>query len=275
MGKTVTATGQVEGELVSVLIPAYNPAYFRQSLESALDQTYTNTEIIVCDDSPGDEISSIAGSLEGEGAIRYLRNERNLGARSNYLKCFEHAAGSYIKFLNDDDLLLPECVSRMVAVLEDHKEVSLVTSRRQLIDAKGYLLPDAPYTVPLVNDDAVLTGLAVLNLLLHRRSNFIGEPTTAMFRRRDLDDVKPDIMSFAGRPVPANLDIAMWLNLLLRGDLAYLAEPLSQFRVHGEQEQQKESVIRLCEASWNQVIEDAGKMGILQQDGIRGSIRGI
>ena len=82
-------------------------------------------------------------------------------------------------------------------------------------------------------------------------------------------------MSFAGRPVPANLDVAMWLNLLVRGDLAYLVDPLSKFRVHGEQEQQKESVIQLCDASWDQLIEDAGKLGLLQKDGIKGSIREI
>jgi glycosyltransferase involved in cell wall biosynthesis len=249
--------------LVSILIPAYNHAYFSQALESALNQTYTHTEIIVCDDSGGNRIREIVSSMAGDSGIKYHANDDNLGARGNYLKCFGLAQGKYIKYLNDDDLLDADCVRRMVDVLERFSKVSLVCSRRQLIDDKGNQLPDTAFTHPVVDRDSIIPGSLAIRRMLERQINFIGEPTTALFRRADINRTRPDIMSFGGRRVLANLDVAMWLNLMSRGDLVYLVDVLSYFRMHGEQEQQKDPVRQLCMAAWRQVIQDALRMGVL------------
>ena len=252
--------------LVSILIPAYNHAYFRESLESALNQTYTNTEIIVCDDSGSYRIRKIVASVIGAEGIKYRVNKRNLGARKNYLKCFRLSKGHYIKYLNDDDVLAETCIQSMVDVLEQYPDVTLVSSRRRLIDGKGTTLPDAPFTRPAVANDSIIPGLVAIQYMLGRKINFIGEPTTAMFRRKDIGETLPDIMSFGGRPVMANLDVAMWLNLLSKGDLAYLIEVMSCFRIHGQQEQQKKDVRELCMSAWHQVTLDARRMGLLTPD---------
>ena len=253
--------------LVSILIPAYNHAYFRESLESALNQTYPNTEIIVCDDSGSYRIRKIVASVIGVERIRYRVNKRNIGARKNYLKCFRLSKGRYIKYLNDDDVLAETCIQNMVDVLEQCPDVTLVSSRRRLIDGKGATLPDAPFTNPVVRNDSIIPGLFAIQYMLGRQINFIGEPTTAMFRRKDIAEVLPDIMSFGGRRVLANLDVAMWLNLLSKGNLAYLIDVLSYFRIHGQQEQQKDDVRKLCISAWHQVTLDARKMGLLTPDG--------
>ena len=69
--------------------------------------------------------------------------------------------------------------------------------------------------------------------------NFIGEPSTVMFRRQHLADVKPNISCLDGQTVRAINDLAMYANVLRHGNLAYLCEPLSCFRMHAEQRQQQ------------------------------------
>jgi glycosyltransferase involved in cell wall biosynthesis len=100
--------------LVSIVIPAYTPRFFAACLDSALAQTYANTEIIVCDDSDGSEIEATARARAKRRDVRYLRNAVRLGPRGNFIKCFESARGEFVKFLCDDDLLAPTCVSSLL-----------------------------------------------------------------------------------------------------------------------------------------------------------------
>uniref|UniRef100_UPI000F05DBDA glycosyltransferase family 2 protein n=1 Tax=Pseudomonas viridiflava TaxID=33069 RepID=UPI000F05DBDA len=67
--------------LVSVVIPAFNPRFFRQALQSALDQVYDNLEIIVCDDCRTDEIKATFDELASapDSRARYVRNAQRLG----------------------------------------------------------------------------------------------------------------------------------------------------------------------------------------------------
>ena len=93
--------------LVSILIPAYKPDHFAECLASAMNQTWANIEILICDDSEDDRISEIVNRMSADDdRVRYVRNRPHLGGRGNYLKCFELARGELIKYLNDDDLLM-------------------------------------------------------------------------------------------------------------------------------------------------------------------------
>ncbi|MDA8219785.1 MAG: glycosyltransferase [Dehalococcoidales bacterium] len=259
--KPCRATGLGEA-LVSVLIPAYNPKYFRLALESALKQTFRQLEIVVSDDSATDEIRRIVDDYAGtDRRIRYYRNRARLGAGANYIHCFELASGDYIKFLNDDDLLHPGCVSRMAECLDSYPEVTLVTSHRQCINASGRALPDIGATRRIVTQDSVVEGVSLGSAMLYTRTNFVGEPTTVMFRRADLCDSKPDILSFAGRRAAWNVDVSMWLSLLSKGDAIYLTETLSYFRLHAEQDSRATSAPEKGDAAWQQARFDAHRMG--------------
>lgn len=256
--------------LVSVLIPAYNPRYFRIALESALNQTYRYLEVVVCDDCPTDAIAAITADYSSsDERIRYHRNEPRLGAYDNYLKCFSMAAGDYVKFLNDDDVLHPSCVERMVRCLQQWPGVTLVTSHRQRIDTLGNHLPDIRATMRPVSRDSVLDGVSLANVVLSTQLNFIGEPTTVMFRKRDLVDTRPNILSFGGRRVTWNVDVAMWLNLLSKGDAIYLVDSLSQFRQHPEQEQVQPGALQKGQRAWAQLVSDGRRLGFLTNHGPR------
>lgn len=250
--------------LVSILIPAYNPRYFRSALESATKQTYSNLEIIVCDDCPGQHIADIVAEYtKSDERIRYLRNAPRLGSAENYKKCFALANGEYIKFLNDDDMLHPSCVERMVQCFESLPDVTLVTSHRQCIDADGNHLPDIAATRRPVAEDSLIDGVTLANAMMTLGLNLVGEPTTVMFRKRDLAGVRPHFLSFAGRQAVGNGDVAMWLNLLSKGDAVYLVDSLSYFRLHPEQEQRQPEVEARGRLAWEQQRFDAQRMGFL------------
>lgn len=254
-----------EQPLVSIVMPVYKPTFFREALQSALNQTYPRLEIVICDDSEGEAIETIVRELAGEDSrVRYVKNETNLGSLKNYLRVFELARGDFIKFLNDDDLLMPHAVERMVRIFLDFPDVTLVTSYRRLIDEAGRLLPDEFFNQKIVNRDSWIDGVSLANWVMQRKVNVIGEPTTVMFRRREAAQIEPHFFCMGNRQAVANGDVNLWVNLLGKGDAVYLVEPLSRFRLHKEQFQRQPGYSERGARGWEQLAVDARRMGFLQ-----------
>lgn len=253
--------------LVSVLIPAYKPTHFAAALDSALAQTWPRLEIVVGDDSPGPEIGQAVAAarprLRPGQELRLIRHARNLGGRANYLLLFTEARGRYVKYLNDDDLLAPDCVERMAGVLMRHPQVTLVTSYRRLIDTSGAPLPDAVFNAPVLDRDGIIDGRNLATRVLADRVNVIGEPTTTMFRKADAEDNLPHLMSYAGRSARRNGDLFIWTMLMSRGDVAWLAAPLSAFRQHPGQVQHSETFLQQAHLAWVELVADARDTGLI------------
>jgi glycosyltransferase involved in cell wall biosynthesis len=103
--------------LVSVGIPTYNRAHFlRESLATALAQTYPNVEVVVSDNASPDDTPRVVEEV-GNGRLRYHRNGSNIGSAANFLKALELASGEYFAWLQDDDLLHCDFVRRGVEAL--------------------------------------------------------------------------------------------------------------------------------------------------------------
>ena len=252
--------------LVTIAIPAYNPRYFEVALLSAISQSYGNLEILVSDDCPHEHIQQLLArhSSHSQRVIRVIRNSPGLGGLMNYTQCVVEASGEYIKFLNDDDILLGDCVERMVDVFLAHPDVSLVTSRRLLVDESGLQLPDIPATCSPFERDTVVNGADLTAYLADSPMNFIGEPSTVMFRREHLVDVKPNIACLDGQTVRAINDLAMYVNVLRHGDLVYLVEPLSCFRKHPEQRQAQGDLLPLWQRAVQVFAGQIRVMGLYQ-----------
>ncbi|MCG4453711.1 glycosyltransferase [Pseudomonas sp. MMS21-TM103] len=233
--------------LVSIVIPTFKPRHFEAALLSALAQSYQPLEILISDDCPDDGIQQIVERhrRHSRHPIRVIRNQPGLGGLMNYTQCVVEAKGEFVKFLNDDDILLNDCVERMVEVLSANPEVSLVTSRRLLIDESGLPLADVPATCCPFDQDGILHGGDLIAYLADSPMNFIGEPSTVMFRRAHLAEIKPNVCCLDGQTVRAINDLAMYVNVLRHGHLAYLCEPLSCFRKHAEQRQQQGDMLPL------------------------------
>ena len=223
---------------VSVLIAAYNPRYLRAALNSVAAQSFRDVEIIICDDCRSDAVTAIVQSFTAQCAlpVRYAHNETQLGVRRNYERCFESARGKYIKFLNDDDLLDVPCIERLVCALDCNPGAHLASSHRRRIDALGSPLRDVPATLPFVVTDCLIEGKSLINALLLLGLNFVGEPSTALFRRSAIAPDEP-LFEFLGAPGRGVSDFVLWCKLALKGDVAFLTDRLSSFRIHGEQRQ--------------------------------------
>ena len=103
--------------LVSILIPAYNAAeWIAESLQSALQQTWENTEIIVVDDGSKDQ--TLAAARRFESSRVKVVTQKNQGAAAARNTCFSLSQGDYIQWLDADDLLGPDKIARQMAVLE-------------------------------------------------------------------------------------------------------------------------------------------------------------
>lgn len=254
-----------DAPLVSILIPAYNERFFGEALASACRQSYEALEVVVLDDSPGEGIER-AVQAAGDNRVRYVRNPHRRGFHGNFTACFEAARGEYVKFLNDDDRLHPHCVKVFAGILRDNPSVALATSRRFVIDATGARQPDLTGTVPIALVSAFVPGAELGNFALMNMLNLIGEPTTAMFRRRDLQPEPGGIFSWAGEEYHCLADLSLWLRLLARGAAFYCAEALSEFRLHSGQEQLGDARLS-CLVERRRIAQRARAAGFLAASG--------
>jgi len=251
--------------LVSILIPSYNrPKFLEIALNSAINQTYKNIEIIICDDSTNDEVNEMMENyISKYNNIRYYRNEKNIGQFENDLKLIELSKGEYINFLMDDDVFAPNKIERMMSFYLSNKnnDIRLVTSHRQVIDENDTILPDILVTKRLFESDTIIDGIALGNLVLVNILNCIGEPTTPLFRKKDL--IEP-FGVFNGRKYGCNVDVATWLNLLSQGRIVYICETLSYFRIHSEQQLNSDNILLLGATDYAHEVITARNKGFLK-----------
>jgi len=108
---------------VSICIPTYNGAeYIEEALYSAINQTYNNIEIIICDDKSSDDTINICKAYQKKHPnIKIFQNTENLGLVKNWINVIDKASSYWIKFLFQDDVLKENCVEVMMsAALENH-----------------------------------------------------------------------------------------------------------------------------------------------------------
>lgn len=110
---------RVEG-LVSVIMPSYNTAqYIKESIQSVLNQTYTNWELIIVDDCSTDNTDEVV-SIINDSRIRYFKNKKNSGAAISRNKALREAKGQWIAFLDSDDIWMPEKLERQITFMKDN-----------------------------------------------------------------------------------------------------------------------------------------------------------
>jgi glycosyltransferase involved in cell wall biosynthesis len=132
---------------VSIGLPVYNgERYLAEAIQSILNQTYRNLELIICDNDSTDRTAEICRRFAAcDARIRYFRNQSNLGAARNFNLTLEWASGVYFKWHAADDLIAAEFVTRSVEVLEADRGVVLCQSQVIVIDEIGNFIMDFDY----------------------------------------------------------------------------------------------------------------------------------
>lgn len=213
--------------LVSILIPNYNYGrYLRNCLESILNQTYDNIEVIFRDNRSTDNSFEIAQ----EYRLKFLKrgffcsiaqNKYNLGSSLNSSKCFYDSEGDYVIYLSSDDAIKPDFVEKCVKILDANQDVGMVITHRDEIDEDGNITS----TPPFYNVDCIVPGESQAAVFMMAG---IGVPSQCMIRRL------PYLKS-RGEAGLAFMVAGDWFNNFLvscYADIAYLTEALCYYRVH-------------------------------------------
>ena len=204
---------------VSILIPSYNYAhYLDETIRSALNQTYTDYELIIIDNASTDNTDQVVGKYLQDPRVRYYKNATNLGLVGNYNRGLEFCQGEYIKCLCADDKFHPQLLEKYVAIMDQYPSVSLVTCDKQAFGHKTHQT-----ITPLTHLQDGRT--ANLHMLIGNYA-WIGEPSSVMFRKRDLK-----VGNFSSEYIQY-VDWEMWIRLLTVGDCYIIPEILVYVRFH-------------------------------------------
>lgn len=217
--------------LVSICTPTYQrPELLRAAIASCRAQTCGDFEMIITDNSPDDRAGAVVASFN-DPRLRYYKNEKNLGPFENFIKVAALAQGKYVKFLMDDDLLKPECLARMVAVLEQHPTAGVAMAPMDLVDTESrrifprfYMFRKMYYRYRYQVGDGLIGGRRILRDFLTRDYPCC-VPSGILVRRECLVQLGPfdPACDFA-------IDLDMVMRAATRYDFYYLDAVLSSWR---------------------------------------------
>lgn len=217
--------------LISVLIPNYNYVkYVATAVQSALDQTYPNLEVVVADNCSTDGAWELLSERFGSNPrVRLHRNERNIGMARNFDRLLELARGDFLLCLSSDDFLLPPHLERLEARF--HADPSL-----DVVYCNAYFAHD---------DGVVYTKRAMPGEFpadyVDARDELVEQFTTvcpicfpcALFKRETL--LEPGICGEPENGQDAR-DWEVMIRLALAGKrFAYIAQPSMGIRLHADQ----------------------------------------
>ncbi|MGB0383290.1 MAG: glycosyltransferase family 2 protein [Ardenticatenaceae bacterium] len=111
---------------VSIIIPTYKQVtYLRKLLDSIQCQLFSDYEVIVHDDSPGDAVQQLVATYPLDGRLHYFHNRPALGNPENWNAAIRRARGEYIKVMMHDDWFIDEtCLGKFVQILDDKPEAN-------------------------------------------------------------------------------------------------------------------------------------------------------
>jgi glycosyltransferase involved in cell wall biosynthesis len=205
---------------ISVIIPTFNRAQFvKKAINSVLNQTFQDVEIVVVDDGSTDNTKDIINSY-GE-QVRYIYQE-NKGAASSRNTGIEASKGEYIAFLDSDDYYTAENLQKKLSFLESNSKIGWVYSDWQLIDDKSNYLDKGSLRFNYFNKK--LSG-EIFEELFYKR-NFIATDTVVI-RRSVLEDI-----GFFDPTIPSQEEYDLWLRVSARYPVCYINEPLVIVTIH-------------------------------------------
>ncbi|ERT09954.1 glycosyl transferase 2 family protein [Lyngbya aestuarii BL J] len=230
--------------LVSVCIPTFNgDRFIAEAISSILSQTYPTLEIIVADDGSTDQTVAIIKTFQDKTSIDIsLFSHQPLGLAQNCNFALSKAQGKYIKFLFQDDLLSPNCITELVKIAEKDNEIGLVFSPREICFVDEVAETDSDLISiyqEFQNIHQAWSSLKPIQRgeellkdphLFKHPINKIGEPSTVLIRREFFEKI-------GGFDPKLNqlVDLDLWLRIMGNYKVGFVNQVLSYFRLHTHQ----------------------------------------
>lgn len=202
---------------VSVLTPIYNTniGHLCECIESIINQTFTDFEFIILNDSPDNKrLKKIIGTYDDK-RIKYYENEKNIGISASRNRLLDLARGEYIAIFDHDDISMPDRLARQVAFLDAHPNVGVVSGLLQCFGDRNDVWQNPE------SDIEIKLGLTENCFIAH---------TAAMIRKSVLD--KHNIR-YEEKYTPAE-DYRLWTRLMDFTDFYNIQTPLVKYRWYSE-----------------------------------------
>nr|NKB92199.1 glycosyltransferase [Candidatus Nanopelagicales bacterium] len=171
-------------ELASIVVPVFNGMpYLPATVQSALDQTHSNLEIVLVDGGSTDDSWAWMQTLT-DPRIRIGHLTSGATAADNWTEASRQARGAFVKLLCQDDVLHPQAMETQIQDLHEHSTAVMALAQRDIIDAQGHVIFQGWGTHGLkagLND-----GEESLTRSCMRGTNIFGEPVAVMFPRHVL-----------------------------------------------------------------------------------------
>jgi glycosyltransferase involved in cell wall biosynthesis len=217
---------------VSVIVPNYNHGpYLAERLESILNQTYNDLELLIIDDASTDDSHRILACYYSKPRVRVVVNSANSGsALPQWNRGFYLAKGEYVWIAKSDDSADPHFLETLVPLLDETPSLGLAYCQSRLINKAGVVVGDSvKWTEDLDPErwkfDFINNGKdEIRNYLIHK--NTIPNASAVITRRSVLKKVLPVDTTFETCG-----DWMHWGKVLLQTDLAYVSEPLNYWRL--------------------------------------------
>ncbi|MBC7825551.1 MAG: glycosyltransferase family 2 protein [Candidatus Parcubacteria bacterium] len=218
--------------IVSVCIPTFNrKELLAIAIDSVLQQTYQDFELIVCDDGSTDGTSNLMAQFT-DRRIHYLRHPQNIGKSNNMISGFQAATGQYFIKFDDDDRLTPSFLEKTSQLLNKHPHIDFVGTDHWVIDSNTIRNESlTQFNSQKWGRSQLPQGLVkdLLEVTFVKQSLQIG---ATLFRREVLTEV-----GYMRSNIQNCEDNDLLVRLALAGKQAYyLPERLMEYRFHAEQQ---------------------------------------
>ncbi len=204
--------------IVSVLMTSYNREDFiEEAITSVLDSTFTDFELIICDDASSDKTVQIARTFEKKDPrVKVFVNSKNLGDYVNRNVTASYASGKYLKYLDSDDILFPWGLEAMVFCMEKYPKADFG------LLAYSYKTNEM---LPLL-----LSPIEIYYNFFFKGSFISAAPSGSIIKRSTFEKIG----GFSGEPYVGDFD--MWLKLAQQCKMVALPLDLVWWRRHPNQQ---------------------------------------
>ena len=234
--------------LVSICIPAYNAEKtIGSTLQSILNQTYQNLEIIIADNASTDNTPYILEQFS-DPRIKIYRNTTTIIAEKNFSRCIELATGDYIAIFHADDLYTPDMVQKQVQAFQDNPSIGAVFTMANRINDHDEVIGEYKLHAELKHKKC-FDFYEILNSIL-RNENFLICPS-AIVRA----DIYKQLSTFNVEKFGTSSDLDMWLRILKTHPISILNEKLMNYRVSNNQGWFLYNYLRTDEADFFKVMD--------------------
>lgn len=234
--------------LVSIIVPVFNgEKYLRESLDSILNQTYPNIEILVMDDASTDSTPQIIASYGDR--VKCVRQAQNKGIYANANDGIALAEGKYIAVYHSDDIYDPRIVEREVRYLEENSRVGAVFCKDIFVDGDN-LEYGRLQLQREVSGERPLEYPVVLNALLEYKNAMFVCPA-AMVRA----SVYEDVGVYRQEQFFNTSDLEMWLRIARKYPLAIIDDYLLRYRHSDEQSSRRYHKLRTAPGRFFSIMD--------------------